>query len=173
MRAVIVYESMFGNTHQIADAIGAGLRPGLDVQVVPVSHADQALLEGADLVVVGGPTHVHGMSRASTRKGAADMANDPQAGVTLEPEALAPGLRDWLSSLGEQHAKAAAFDTRMPGPVVLTGRASKGVSRALRQHGFDVVAEPESFVVGKDNHLRGDEQQRAQAWGTALAAQLG
>ena len=63
MRAVIVYESMYGNTHQVAEAIGAGLEPACEVSIVPVSQATQESLAGADLVVVGGPTHVHGMSR--------------------------------------------------------------------------------------------------------------
>jgi len=39
MQAVVVYESMYGNTHLIADAIGAGLKTVFDVSVVPVSRA--------------------------------------------------------------------------------------------------------------------------------------
>lgn len=81
MRAVVVYESMYGNTHLIADAIGAGLRSTFDVTVVPVSQAGPAVLVRADLVVVGGPTHVHGMSRVSTRKGAAE-AGTKHPGLT-------------------------------------------------------------------------------------------
>jgi flavodoxin len=68
MRAVVVYESMYGNTHLVADAIGAGLSTALNVSVVPVSQASQAVLADASLVVVGGPTHVHGMSRAAPRR---------------------------------------------------------------------------------------------------------
>lgn len=68
MRAVVVYESMYGNTHLIADAIAAGLSARFEVRVVPVSEAGADVLEGADLVVVGGPTHGHGMSRAVSRK---------------------------------------------------------------------------------------------------------
>ena len=79
MRAVVVYESMYGNTHQVADAIGAGLRSSFEVSVVPVSEAGPAVLADADLVVVGGPTHVHGMSRAGTRKAAV------QAARTIDP----------------------------------------------------------------------------------------
>ncbi len=62
MRAVIVYESMFGNTHAIADAIGEGLEPKLEVVVVPLAEAGRERLGDADLLVVGGPTHFHGMS---------------------------------------------------------------------------------------------------------------
>ena len=80
MKAVIVYESMYGNTRVIADAIGRGLGPENETVVVPVAEARPGLLAGADLVVVGGPTHMHGMSRASTRKGAAQAAASPAAG---------------------------------------------------------------------------------------------
>ena len=71
MRAVIVYESMFGNTHAIADAVGKGLEPMLEVVVVPLAEAGGERLGDADLLVVGGPTHFHGMSRPRSRKWAA------------------------------------------------------------------------------------------------------
>jgi hypothetical protein len=126
MRAVVVYESMYGNTHRIADAIGAGL----------------------------------------------EAAFKPIGGLTVEPDALGPGLREWFGSLGEHPVRAAAFDTRMHGPAALTGRAAKGVSRLLRQHGFDVVAEPESFLVTKQDRLEPQEQDRARDWGASLAARI-
>lgn len=170
MRAVVVYESMYGNTHQVADAIGAGLRTAFDVSVVPVSEVSPAVLADADLVVVGGPTHAHGMSRAGTRQSAVQAADKPVSGVKLEPDALGPGLREWFGSLGRYSVKAAAFDTRMHGPAALTGRASKGVTRLLRAHGFDVVAEPESFLVTRQERLEPEETTRARDWGTKLAA---
>jgi hypothetical protein len=170
MRAVVVYESMYGNTHLVADAIGAGLRTAFDVSVVPVSKVSPAVLADADLVVVGGPTHGHGMSRAVTRKGAVEAAKKPVSGLKVEPDALGPGLREWFDSLGHYPAKAAAFDTRMHGPAALTGRASKGVTRMLRAHGFDVVAEPESFLVTKQDQLEPQETDRARDWATKLAA---
>jgi hypothetical protein len=170
MRAVVVYESMYGNTHQVADAIGAGLRPAFDVRVVPVSQAGPEILAGADLVVVGGPTHAHGMSRAATRKAAVDAADKPVGGLKVEPEALGTGLREWLGALGRYRAKAAAFDTRMHGPAALTGRAAKGADHLLRAHGFDMVAEPESFLVTRQDRLDPDEITRARDWAAKLAA---
>ena len=172
MRAVIVYESMYGNTHLVADAIGTGLGAAFEVSVVPVSHADPAVLADAELVVVGGPTHVHGMSRAATRKAAVEAANKPASPLKVEPDAPGPGLRDWFGSLGQYPVKAAAFDTRMHGPAALTGRASKGVARLLRAHGFDVVAEPESFLVTKQDRLEPQETARAREWGAKLAAAI-
>ncbi len=172
MRAVVVYESMYGNTHLIADAIGTGLAQGLDVTVVPVAEASGAVVARADLVVVGGPTHVHGMSRSSTRQGAADAAAKTAGELTLEPRADGPGLREWLDALGKSrpHAKAAAFDTRIAAPAAVTGRASKSVSRELCHHGFDLVTGPESFLVTKENQLVAREGDRARMWGARLAA---
>jgi Flavodoxin len=170
MRAVVVYESMYGNTHLVADAIGAGLSTAFDVTVVPVSQASRAVMTDASLVVVGGPTHVHGMSRAPTRKAAVEAAHKPMSPLQVEADAPGPGLREWFGSLGQYPAKAAAFDTRMHGPAALTGRASKGVVRLLRAHGFDVVAEPESFLVTKQDQLEPQESTRAREWGAGLAA---
>jgi len=170
MRAVVVYESMYGNTHLIADAIGDGLRSAFEVSVVPVSKANSAVLADADLVVVGGPTHAHGMSRDSTRTAAVKAADKPVSPLTVEPDAPGPGLREWFGSLGWYPVKAAAFDTRLHGPAALTGRASKGVAHLLREHGFDVVAGPESFLVTKQDQLEPHETDRAREWGAKLAA---
>jgi hypothetical protein len=177
MRAVIVYESMFGNTRKIAEAIATGLveqAEGCVVSVVPVGQTEHAEINDADLVVVGGPTHAHGMTWASTRQGAAKMAGQADSGVTLEPDALVEGLRDWFGALGKGkvHAKAAAFDTRMEGPATFTGRASKGIARALRHHGYELVCDPESFIVTKQNTLGPGEEDRAKGWGARLADNL-
>jgi hypothetical protein len=67
---------------------------------------------------------------------------------------------------------AAAFDTRIDGPALLTGRASKGIGRRLAHLGYDLVADPESFLVDKQNHLQPGEAERAVAWGAALALSL-
>ncbi len=172
MRAVVVYESMYGNTHRVADAIGAGLGTACDVRVVPVAEASPAVLAGADLVVVGGPTHAHGMARASTRQAAVEAGGNPASGLSVEPGARGPGLREWLTSLGGYRVKAAAFDTRLHGPAALTGRASKGVAGLLRSHGFEMVAPPESFLVSRRDQLDPDETTRARAWGATLAASI-
>ena len=53
MRVVVVYESMYGNTHLVAQAIGDGLGESAQVAVVPVAEAAATLADGADLLVVG------------------------------------------------------------------------------------------------------------------------
>jgi hypothetical protein len=172
MNILVVYESSYGNTHLIADAVSEGLGAGHDVQVVPVARASKELVERADLVVVGGPTHVHGMSREQTRQSAVDAAHKPGSPLTLDPDAEGAGLREWFDGMGSMTASAAAFDTRLDASALVTGRASKGISRQLRRHGFSAIAEPMSFLVTKENVLLEGQQAAAHHWGELLAGTL-
>ena len=45
MQALVIHESMYGNTHAVADAIAIGLGPDVSVRVVPVDQADASALE--------------------------------------------------------------------------------------------------------------------------------
>ena len=170
MKALVVYESMYGNTHHVAEAIADGIRLDAEVEVVPVRKADAALLGDVDLLVVGGPTHIHGMSRPSTRKGAIEAAAKPDADLDVDPDAAGPGLRDWFDGVARVPGRAAAFDTRRTGPAAVTGRASKGIARHLRHAGARLVAEPESFLVTKDEVPVEGELDRARHWGAGLTA---
>lgn len=171
MRAVIVYESMFGSTKKVAEAIAEGLADCAEVSVVPVTSAGAHILDGADLVVVGGPTHTHGMSRPGTRKMAGKRARKPGSGAELVPGAVSgPGVREWLASLGRLEAAGAAFDTRLQGLPAFTGRASKSIRRHLAHHGARIAASPESFLVeGLTGALAEGELERARAWGERLS----
>ena len=173
MRAVVVYESMFGNTHVIADHVADGLRSRLDTVVVSVHDATEDVIAGTDLVVVGGPTHIHGMSSHRSREGAKDLAAKDDD-LDLEPDAEGPGLRDWFDEFAgdRDDVSAAAFDTRVHATALVTGQASKGIAKRLRRHGFDLIVEPESFFVDKENHLEPGEAERAEEWGRSLAAAL-
>lgn len=169
MRALVVYESMFGNTHEIAEHVAEGLRIVHEVIVLAACEADPADAATYDLVVVGAPTHAHGLPSASSRHSAEDVANK-DGGLDLDVDVSAPGVREWIDSLdGAAHRHAAAFDTRVDGPALVTGRASKGIAKRLGRQGFDVVMEPESFLVDRHNHLRDGEAERATEWGRALA----
>ncbi len=176
MRAVVVYESMYGNTHLIADAIASGLGHSLEVAVVSVHDVKPALADGVDLLVVGGPTHVHGMTRPNTRLAAIDSATKPDSALTVDPDAEGPGVREWLDSAGPRNAlvdtRAAAFDTRVDAPAAFTGRASKGIAHKLRGLGCSLIVEPESFLVTKEAHLEPDEEAHARRWGATLGATL-
>jgi len=172
MKAVVVYESMYGNTHLVADAIASGIRASgsNEAVVVPVGEATPEVVGSADLVVVGGPTHAHGMSHEATRHAAVEAAEKPDSGLEMDPDAEGPGLRDWFGALEHVTVAAAAFDTRMDGPGALTGHASKGIARRLRHHGCTLVVEPMSFLVTKDNHLVDEEAEHARGWGAQLVA---
>lgn len=172
MDIVVVYESSYGNTHVIAEAIGEGLGAIGVVEVVPVARTGRELVERADLVVVGGPTHAHGMSRQLTREAAVEAAHQTGSPLTLDPDAEGPGLRDWFNSLGTIMTSAAAFDTRVDLPALVTGRASRGISRQLGRHGFREIAEPMSFLVTKETELVEGQLTTARRWGEILAGTL-
>ena len=171
MRALIVYESMYGNTRLIAEAIGRGLAP-TEVILVPAAQAAGVDLTQIDLLVVGGPTHVHGLSRPSTRQGAIDAAVTPKHTLHLEADAAGSGVREWLTSLPERSGSAAAFDTRQEGPILLTGHAAKSIGVHLLKAGGDLLADPESFLVTRSTALVPGEVRRAEAWGTMLGRAL-
>jgi hypothetical protein len=170
MRALIVYESMYGNTHAVAESVAQGFRPEDDVRVVPVSGATRDLVDWADLLVVGGPTHAHSLSREVTRRTAREAAAKAGSHLTMDPSAGGPGVRDWFHGVGALGGKdAAAFDTRLDGPAMFTGRASRAIGRRLQQRGATVIEEAESFLIDRDNQLLAGESERAVRWGETLS----
>lgn len=166
MRIAVVYESMYGNTRAIAEAIAEGLQPA-EVTMVAVGHADVDVIALADLLVVGGPTHAFGMSRPQTRTAAADGAHKPDSSLTLEPDAVGTGVREWLTALEPGRGIAAAFDTRVKMPGAM-GHASRGIGKLLRRRGYRLLTQPQSFFVTKANALRPGERGRARQWGEQL-----
>ncbi len=169
MKALVIYESMYGNTAAIAEAIGGGLRAGgVETAVMTVDGADPAMTSEVDLLVIGGPTHVHGMTRTSTREQARkdeqNAYDDPTTG---------PGLRAWMDELPMGGGRwGAAFDTRMQGPKAFTGSAARGIGRRLAGRGFARAAAPASFLVTKQNTLVPGEPEKARAWGSEIAQTL-
>lgn len=167
MRAIVVYESMFGNTHRMAQAIAEGIGESGEAIIVPVAEATQALAGSPDLVVVGGPTHVHGMSAPTTRKEASRQASAPDSGLTLEPRSQELGVREWMESDPELPELYAAFDTRADAFKWLTGSAATQISKHLKRHGRTEVSEPGSFLA-PDNDADLSEVDRAREWGAAV-----
>jgi hypothetical protein len=159
-RAVIVCESMFGNTRAVADAVADALSARVDrVDVFDVSSAPLTL-EGVALLVVGAPTHAFGMSRPGTRKAAHDQGADAPA---------ERGVREWLADVARpsQPIRAAVFDTRVRKPL-LPGSAAKAVRRRLRRLGFDVGRPLSCAVTGTPGPLVDGELDRARRWAAAL-----
>jgi flavorubredoxin len=161
--ALVVFESMFGNTRDVADAIAEGLRTRYSVDLVEVGAAPTTLPRDMDLVVVGGPTHAFGMTRPATRE---DAASRSPSGIISS----GTGLREWLEALVLPTVmRVAAFDTRIDKPRV-PGSAAKAAAKRLRRLGAHITAPAESFyVVDVRGPLLAGELQRARAWGESLA----
>jgi hypothetical protein len=166
MKALVVYESLYGNTAAIGEAIAASLRDrGIEAESRAITHVEPAETDAFDLLVLGGPTHAHGMSREATRKTGAEDKKNTYAEPTRDP-----GLREWIPRLPLGGGRpAAAFDTRFDKPAFLTGSAAKGIAHRLEGRGYHLVAVPESFFVTTEGHLEGGQTEHATAWGAALA----
>ncbi|MGJ9404819.1 flavodoxin family protein [Nesterenkonia aurantiaca] len=163
MDAVIVYESAWGNTKIIAEAVAEGLVSAIDVgMILDVSFAPPADTITADLLVLGAPTHAFGLSRPQTREEAARRGGHP--GDT--------GIREWIGAAGDLHLPVAVFDTHVRHPN-LPGAASKKAAKLLRSHGASLLAKPESFYVeGYEGPVLPGEIDRARRWGAELAQRL-
>jgi Flavodoxin len=170
MRALVVYESMYGNTHAVAEQFAKGLSSTFDTTVVPVGEATADLVAASDLVVVGGPTHAHTLTRGSTRRSAISAAQAKQ--LSLDASAAGPGLREWFPAISpREHAEAIAFDTRVRAPAAISGRAGLSIIRRLRRRGFTKVIDAGSFFVDKNNELLPGEAERATVWAAEFANQ--
>jgi hypothetical protein len=167
MSALVVYESIYGNTRAVADAVAEGLggAPVLSVH----DAADHA--QPADLLVVGGPTHVHSLASPRSREAAVEAAHKDGGAHVEEDATEEPGLREWLSDLPRgDRAMAASFDTRLDRSPWLTGEASRGIAKRLRRRGYDVISHESFLVENSEGPLAGGELDRAREWGASLAA---
>jgi hypothetical protein len=161
MRALVVYESIWGNTEAIARAVASGL--GVDVEVTSADDASPSMPDGVDLVVVGGPTHAFSMSSGTTRESAR------QQGATSIP---LRGIREWIEGLPAptRRIRVATFDTSTVAPR-LPGSAAKKAMKRLMARGLEPAAKPETFGVhGYGGPLADGEEDRAKAWGASLAS---
>ena len=164
MGALVVYESMFGNTRAVAEAVAEGLRTAMPVEVLEVSAAPPLeLLDDVELLVVGAPTHAFGMSRPETRRDASERVGRPVISDTM-------GLREWLAEAysAPRDIAVAAFDTHVKTPMI-PGWAGHAAEKRLRRAGARVVGKPASFYVhGYTGPLHPGELDRARAWGEEL-----
>ena len=113
-RALVVFESMFGNTKAVAEAVALGLSSTFDVDLVECSRAPSPLPENVTMVVAGAPTHAFGLSRESTRE-------DARRQRRVGDQPSESGLREWLDGLSHtagtgRHPVTAAFDTKVSHP---------------------------------------------------------
>jgi flavorubredoxin len=164
---MVVYESMYGNTQRVAEAIGDGLRSNFEVEVREVSNAARHV-DGVDLLIVGGPIHAWSMTRPSTRKDVREHVGD----AAIVSSGI--GIREFLDRLHEanraQPQLAATFDTAIRTRWFPTGSAAKPAAKQLAHHGYRLIAEPQHFYVeDQRGPLVEGELERARAWGAQLA----
>ena len=164
-RALVVYESMWGNSEKVARAVADGVREVMPVEVVEASRAPTELAD-TDLVIAGGPTHAFSMSRVTTRRDARGQ------GAPLG--CVESGMREWLQALPVERGRwFAAFDTRVTKVRHLPGSAARSAARASRRHGFTGAVDPESFyVLDVEGPLEDGELERAHLWGHAVAGSV-
>jgi hypothetical protein len=164
--ALVVVESMFGNTEQLARAVAAGLTiEGVDTRVVAVADAPARVPADVDLVVLGAPTHVFSLSRPRTRADAVALG--------APPDRADRGMRDWLevaSPIDRTHPSVVAtFDSRAERPRLLPHTAARRARALAEQRGFMVATAPTSFLVDDvTGPVSEGEQDRAVAWGRVL-----
>jgi hypothetical protein len=160
--AWVIYESMFGNTRAVAEAVAQGLSTTVDTVVFEVGAAPMEIPPTVDLVVIGGPTHAFSMSRESTRRSAADQGGDPEAADHL-------GIREWIAgAIVHEGIHSASFDTKVRKPH-LPGSAARAAARKMRGRGFEALAHPETFYVEDTvGSLIDGEVERAREWGAHL-----
>jgi hypothetical protein len=169
MKTVVVYESMFGNTKAIAEAIAEGLGEAGEVTLGSVDELSPDQVGDAGLLVAGGPTHGHGMARPNAHQTIARDGSHAKYGPVLEGQ---ESLRGWLERLPAGQAAAAAFDTRFDKPRWLTGSAAIKHAQRLGRKGYSIVGTESFFVQGGGGPLAEGERERAAAWGRGLAANL-
>jgi hypothetical protein len=161
MKSIVVYESWFANTRDVAEAVADELLEHGEVQLLSVDDPLQSL-DGVDLLVVGAPTHAHGLSSSMTRKSALQQrGSDAEAGT---------GVRGWLDRLPPADGqRAAAFDTRFRKSIFLTGSAARGIAKRLERRGYELAAPPVSFfVLDTAGPLEDGEIESAREWAKRL-----
>ena len=152
MKILVVYDSLYGNTRKIAEAVVKGFAPHV-ADLVHVNDISPDQLKNIDLVVVGSPTH-----------GGRPSKQTQQFLLGIKPNIISG-------------CSAAAFDTSIPREgqsafmrfiLKLFGYACKRIAKALTKKGAVVLAQESFFVTGKEGPLKEGELKRAEVWGTTL-----
>ena len=159
MKAVVVYESLWGNTAAIARAIAEGVGPGC--RALSTAEACEAEMEGVDFVVAGAPILGFTLPTDSMRKQEASDRKAPK------PADLShPSMRNWLESLPKSDGQCAAFETRI---WWSPGSSAKQILAGLERAGYRPIGREKFLVTGGYGPLKDGEVERAHDWGAQLA----
>ncbi|MGI9609219.1 MAG: flavodoxin family protein, partial [Acidimicrobiia bacterium] len=164
---LIVYESMFGNTLDVAEAILDGIATRVQATAVEVGAAPESPGDDVTLLIVGGPTHAFTMSRSTSRESAKEETGEPLVSTGI-------GIREWLDGLPKIRSSTtgATFDTKVDKPR-LPGSAAAAAEKRLRKAGCTIVDEHQSFYVdGMTGPLIDGELDSAREWGRSLGAKM-
>jgi Flavodoxin len=163
MKVIVVYESHWGNTAAVARAIADGF--GTGAQALSTDEASPAAVAEADLIVAGAPVMAFSLP---SDKMLATLAGDSKA--PSPPDLSHASMRSWLDGLPVGHGRSAEFET---GLRWSPGGATGAIGRKLEQAGFKRLDKSQRFVVkGSYGPLRDGELERAQRWGSELAAAM-
>ena len=158
MKALVIYDSVFGNTGKIAQAIGNALGSQEGVEIVRVSDVKPEQLTGLTLLIVGSPTR------------------------QFRPTGAITSLLKSIPKDGLKGVKVAAFDTRFTVSEIekvrilaffvrIFGYAAKPMADRLEKKGGELVLPPEGFYVGDtEGPLLEGELERAADWAKQIVA---
>ncbi len=161
MKALVVYESIWGNTAAAAKAVAEGIGGG--TRAISTAEASAAAVAGADLLVVGAPVFGFGLPR----DGMLRSIEMNRSTYKKAPDLSQPSMRSWLDKLPNGSGRSAAFETRIWwSPRGATGDIENGLAHA----GYKKLAKAQRFIVeGAEGPLRECELEKAKAWGAELA----
>jgi len=164
MEAVVVYESLWGNTAAIARAIAEGIGP--EARALTTTEATGEAIANADLIVAGAPLLAFRLPTEKVRESLrANRGREPA------PDLSNPSMRSWLAALPAGHGRSAGFETRFRWSP---GSATAAIVRGLERAGYRLVAKAHRFIVkGTYGPLRDGEIERARQWGAELAKAMG
>ncbi|UCD48914.1 MAG: hypothetical protein JSW27_15420 [Phycisphaerales bacterium] len=159
MKARVVYDSVFGNTEQIARSIGNALGVQNEVEILAVGAAQPEQLSDSELLAVGSPTRAFRPTPALTK------------------------LLKAIPKNGLDGVRVAAFDTRIATAdinsrvlsvmVKLFGYAAAPIAKRLQNRGGELIITPEGFFVqDTEGPLKEGELERAAAWAQRITATL-
>lgn len=145
MRALLIYDSIFGNTEKVAKALSSGMREeGIEVDCMRANSVDIGTLGNYDMIVIGGPTHKVGLSET---------------------------MKTFTKQLKKADVKnklAFAYDTKYN--KRFAGSAANRIERRMKQYGMKIVMSHVSAVVlGREGPLEDGTEEKFKQIGGELA----
>ncbi|MGE5334636.1 MAG: flavodoxin family protein [Nitrososphaerota archaeon] len=149
MKALVVYDSQYGNTERVASAIADTLRTSGEVELIRVDPVHALDPQGVDLLMLGCPTQGWKPTQA---------------------------MQDLVAKLSPAQLRGVAvvcFDTRFQKPRWMTGSAARVMAKNLQRLGIAPIVPPESFFVGHtEGPLLAGELGRAAMWARTVLSKL-